>query len=301
MEFSTAILILTHRCNYECLHCYDYFNTDEISTDEIIINTKQLLNKLKDDGIKRILFSGGECTLLSDLKELIHYAKELGFYVSIFSNGSCNDYETYLSADEIMLSVDGSKEYHNYLRNNDFAYDKLLKLLKYLDLNNKLVGFQVSVTKHNMDNLGFVKDFVKKFSCVKHISFSAINPIGNALNSPDLLLTDKDYRKILNNIEDILKSVHYHLKIKTNIVDSISIGMYTSLSTTTRLPIFFDIPKDCYYIFSDEINSFTNILNYDLNEISSVCIEIVEKLKHYDSFDLKHLYNIEELILKGGE
>lgn len=66
-----AILAITKKCNYNCLHCYEHFNLAEQDTIPIE-RWKEVVGDLQKIGVSNIVFSGGEPMLrYSDLLELI--------------------------------------------------------------------------------------------------------------------------------------------------------------------------------------------------------------------------------------
>ncbi len=80
---------LTHRCNLRCLHCYlgdlsDDLLIDEMDTGRIIT----LLDEICKAGCLYLLFSGGEPLLREDFPEIYRYAKEKGFLITVFTNGT---------------------------------------------------------------------------------------------------------------------------------------------------------------------------------------------------------------------
>ncbi len=78
-------LALTYRCNNDCAHCYNarLRNYPELDTAQ----WKQIIDRLWDDGIPHIIFTGGEPTLREDLPELIAYAESKGQITGINTNG----------------------------------------------------------------------------------------------------------------------------------------------------------------------------------------------------------------------
>ena len=79
-------LHITERCNFRCKYCFAYFNR---RTDLPLESWKKVIDDLKAYGnISAINFAGGEPVLYKNFPELIDYAKNLGFKVSIISNGS---------------------------------------------------------------------------------------------------------------------------------------------------------------------------------------------------------------------
>jgi radical SAM protein with 4Fe4S-binding SPASM domain len=76
-------LDLTYRCNERCIHCYlDHEDHGEMTTEEI----KNVLEQLAEAGTLFLTFSGGEIFLRADLFELIAYARQLHFDVSLKTN-----------------------------------------------------------------------------------------------------------------------------------------------------------------------------------------------------------------------
>lgn len=74
---------LTYRCNERCVHCYlDHEDYGELSTAEVF----GILEQLAEAGALFLTFSGGEIFLRQDLFEILGYARELGFDVSLKTN-----------------------------------------------------------------------------------------------------------------------------------------------------------------------------------------------------------------------
>ena len=81
---------LTCRCNLACLMCYtDPFNTpghigQELEYDEVI----RILDELHDAGCLELCFTGGEPLARADFLRIYTYAKQKGFLVTVFTNGT---------------------------------------------------------------------------------------------------------------------------------------------------------------------------------------------------------------------
>ena len=81
----SVIFVLTNRCNLRCPHCYcPKPETDELSTGEV----SQLLQQMKDAGVFRVTFTGGEPLLREDLLELVAEAHRLRFIIHLKTNGT---------------------------------------------------------------------------------------------------------------------------------------------------------------------------------------------------------------------
>jgi MoaA/NifB/PqqE/SkfB family radical SAM enzyme len=70
----------------------------ELTTEE----WQQVLQKLWDEGVPHVCFTGGEPTLREDLVALIRYAEELGQVTGLLTNGCCLQDQAYL--DKLLLA-----------------------------------------------------------------------------------------------------------------------------------------------------------------------------------------------------
>lgn len=79
---------VTLRCNDTCEFC-PIWNREYQGTSGNIkeYQGKEILNKLKTEGVKRLNITGGEPLLREDLPEIIRTAKSLGFEVELTTNG----------------------------------------------------------------------------------------------------------------------------------------------------------------------------------------------------------------------
>jgi radical S-adenosyl methionine domain-containing protein 2 len=77
---------ITDRCNYRCSFCFAKYAKNALPLS--LTQSKRLIYLLHEKDCKKINFAGGEPTLIHHLPELINYAKELGFFVSLISNGT---------------------------------------------------------------------------------------------------------------------------------------------------------------------------------------------------------------------
>lgn len=57
-------IIITHKCNLMCKHCYmNAGNMDFEETNIIFSKFKCVIQKIKEMGVKEIMLTGGECTI----------------------------------------------------------------------------------------------------------------------------------------------------------------------------------------------------------------------------------------------
>ena len=125
---------LTSVCNLHCKVCFNSsgkVKPNELGGEEV----RRTLEGLRKDGVLDMRFSGGEVTLRPDWPDLLRYAKELGFAVSLNTNGVYEDPERTidqlinLNLDQVTLSVDGGREFHDYIRGKG-TYEEIVKTLE---------------------------------------------------------------------------------------------------------------------------------------------------------------------------
>jgi len=81
---------ITYRCNIHCVHCYtDPFNTPQHLRRELAVDQMLgLFDQLAEAGVLWMLLTGGEAFVHPQFKQIYREAKERGFIVSLFSNGT---------------------------------------------------------------------------------------------------------------------------------------------------------------------------------------------------------------------
>ena len=84
-------LEITHRCPLTCAHCYNNLpmaDREAAQRELTVEEYKRLLDELHDMGTFWLLFSGGEPFARKDFLEIYTYAKQKGFLITIFTNGT---------------------------------------------------------------------------------------------------------------------------------------------------------------------------------------------------------------------
>jgi len=145
---------LVRRCNLTCKHCYsisaDTNFKGELSTPEIF----KVMDDLKAYGVKVLILSGGEPLLHSDIFEISHRAKEMGFYVGLSSNGTLIDKNNIaaiaeVNYDYVGVSLDGMREIHDSFRRCQGAFDKSLYGIRLCQDYGIKVGLRFTLTQDN--------------------------------------------------------------------------------------------------------------------------------------------------------
>lgn len=147
--FETASFHIVKPCNMRCKFCYATFEDQHILQQLPFTAAMGILGKLKDAGLEKITFAGGEPFLYKSLKSIIFYAKDIGLTTSIITNGSLisNEWMQQMKGalDWIGISVDSLDKDTN-LRSGRYVNGPL-SANYYLELAEKIKrnGFRLKI------------------------------------------------------------------------------------------------------------------------------------------------------------
>jgi len=174
---------ITRDCNLNCKHCIvsSPQNNTEVKTTEQIIRA---INKLYNNGLREISFTGGEPMLFPGIIDILKYNKEKGIKSRILTNGillTKSKVKTISGLiSEVGVSLDGiTEESNDFIRGNG-SYKRIIKGIN--NLKEAGISFSIYFTLHKRNN-----DIKKMVSFAKKIGANScrINQItkrGRALN-----------------------------------------------------------------------------------------------------------------------
>lgn len=167
--FETASFHIVKPCNMKCKFCYATFNDQKVLKQLPIEEVFIILQKLKDAGLEKITFAGGEPMLYKNLYEAILFAKQIGLTTSIITNGSLltegilNEWSGKL--DWIGLSIDSldpnvNKEIGRTSKEGVLTYGDYFKLCRTIKTKGFKLKINTVVNRHNEDEN--LVDFIQK-------------------------------------------------------------------------------------------------------------------------------------------
>jgi len=157
---------LTYKCNSKCEFCNFWRDKNLQSMQDAKFNdAKKNLDDLKKIGIKFIDFTGGEPLLNEELPQILSYAKKLGFFVKLSTNGLLypeKAKELNGLANRVYLSLDTtSKDEYKKIRGVD-GFDKVIESIRIAKKYNQDICLLYTVTDENIKNLSDMVYFAKK-------------------------------------------------------------------------------------------------------------------------------------------
>ncbi len=153
---------VTRRCPLECLHCYNNLAMNDVQASRRELTKEEhfrILDELVEMGCFWLLYTGGEIFARKDFLEIYTYAKQKGFLITLFTNGTIinqeiADYLTQWPPFAIEITLYGrTRETYEALTAIPGSYDRCLRgirLLKQRGLPLKLKTVATSVNKHEI-------------------------------------------------------------------------------------------------------------------------------------------------------
>ena len=157
--FPALNLMLTGKCNYNCLHCFNAADNAPLMSEFTFEEALSLLDEAKLCGINAFTITGGEPMLHRNFFEIIEGIYERGMYVEeLNTNGSLLNQEALDRFKDIdcypliKISFDGTG-HHDWLRNRVGAEADALRAIKLCVENGFRVKVQTNVHRKNLESM----------------------------------------------------------------------------------------------------------------------------------------------------
>lgn len=210
-ELRHLFLELTLRCNERCLHCGSSCG-DVQSIEMPVSEYNRILTEVKEDfDIKNIMLNitGGEPLLRKDFFEIMEIANNLGYNWGMTSNAILITPDVAkdlarVGMKTVSVSIDGTEETHDAFRRTPGGWKKAMEGVQNLIDTNAFQHVQITtvVTHQNIHQLD---ELYKIFNDIDIDSWRIIemDPMGRALDHPELQLTPEDYKYMAEYIRNM--------------------------------------------------------------------------------------------------
>ncbi len=188
--FDLPVLVLMphSRCNCRCVMC-DIWKANHEKREITEENLQTHLQSFKKLGVRRVALSGGEALMHTNLWKFCQLLQSLDVRISLLTTGMTLKHhasEVVKHCDEVIVSLDGSKETHNKIRNIPTAFEKLeegIMALKILDPGFRVTARTV-VQKKNFREFSLIIETAKDLG-LDQISFLGADISSEAFNRPN--------------------------------------------------------------------------------------------------------------------
>lgn len=215
---------LTHRCNLQCIHCFQESSPSsnkfkELSEEEWI----NIFDKLEKEQVRSITLSGGEPLFYPHFTNLFNKIVNKRLNYNILTNGvlvNSNNINS-LSRDNVFLSIslDGySQNLHDKIRGKGM-YDRVINNINQLVSNGAKISLSYTINSYNYLYIREMIELACKLK-VKGLSFIFIDRIGRAKENIELALSPSQREQSKQIYLQLEKK--YNKLIELNLLDSTS-------------------------------------------------------------------------------
>ncbi len=188
--FDLPVLVLMPHssCNCRCVMC-DIWKANSEKNEISVHDLEKHIQSFKKLGLKRVALSGGEALLHSNLWKFCELLHGIGVKISLLSTGITLKHharEVVKHCDDVIVSLDGSQETHNRIRNIPSAFERLeegIIALKNLDPGFRVTARTVLQKKNFREFLLIIK--TAKDLGLDQISFLGADISSEAFNRPN--------------------------------------------------------------------------------------------------------------------
>jgi radical SAM protein with 4Fe4S-binding SPASM domain len=213
---------ITARCNMRCLHCASDLDGPRARRDELSLSEAlDLCDQLADLGCEKVVLSGGEAFLRSDWEQIARRLVSLGIHVAAISNGLVIDERLArrikaVGLCRVALSLDGLEATHNYIRQNDASFARVLHAARLLKSQGLPLNIVTHVNRRNLGALSALEDLVVGLAAdVWRLQLGS--PLGRLARHPELLVDPAD----LPEIADFVVAAKQRRRVAVSVGNSI--------------------------------------------------------------------------------
>ena len=183
------LVLMPHsRCNCRCVMCDIWqanANKQELSREDI----EQQMGSLRSLHVQRVVLSGGEALMHQNLWTLCELLREIPVEITLLSTGLLLKVfaaDVVKWCDEVIVSIDGSREVHNSIRRVPRAFERMAEGIAALRAQRP--GYPVSarcvLQRHNFRDLPNIVQAAHEIG-LDRVSFMSVDVSSTAFNRPE--------------------------------------------------------------------------------------------------------------------
>jgi radical SAM protein with 4Fe4S-binding SPASM domain len=202
----SAAIEVTRRCNNRCVHCYNNLALKDQSARQNELTAEEyfpILEEMAAAGCLWGLFTGGEIFARKDFLEIYTQAKQQGFLITLFTNGTLitpeiADYLVEYPPFYIEITLYGrTRETYEQVTGIPGSYDRCLQGIRLLTERNLVVDLKSMALTVNQHEIWEMKRFVEEELGLAFRFDALVNPRYDCSQSPlDVRLTPAEVVKL---------------------------------------------------------------------------------------------------------
>ncbi len=207
--FATIDFHVTSRCNQECPYCWGPQDFDETEVDSK--TAAAIVRKIAQSGAQRIVFTGGDPILRSDIGMLIRLAKQGGLEVALSTTGDeltrsfARGYGGWI--DLISLPLDGASESVSSQTKKKGHFTAIMNCLDFLAGFPAIdVKVATPVTLHNIHDIPAIVALLDERAAYmpNHLFYNVFQAYPRAMQPQawdELVVSDDDFQSLKASVE----------------------------------------------------------------------------------------------------
>jgi radical SAM protein with 4Fe4S-binding SPASM domain len=213
---------ITFACNMRCLHCGTAAGKqrpDELTTEEAL----SLAEELCDLGAVNITLSGGEPLMRKDWSLLAQRITDRGARPYIITNGysvtgEIVDTFAKVGMRNVGVSFDGTKKTHNYIRQRDESYDRVLNAFRMMAAHPELNQFcaMSQISNINLDEMDEIRDILVDVGCPQW-RIQMTTATGRMKEHGELVMSLDNYPRFIDKILELKEDKRIDIDVGENI------------------------------------------------------------------------------------
>ena len=186
-----VLLELTYRCNVRCVHCYLAGREDEMT----LAQWTEVLDALAAEGCLILTLSGGEVLLRKDFFDIAGAAKERGFGLRVFTNGTLVDAaaaDRLAAIDPILVEMSllgGSAETHDAITLKKGSFARTVRAAELLGERGVRVKLKTTLMRGNVAEARQMQRLAARLGAQHQVAF-VLMPKRDGDQSPLALQVD---------------------------------------------------------------------------------------------------------------
>lgn len=191
---------VTSECNQECPYCW---GPQDIEQPVRTRRALQIIDRIKQVGARRIVFTGGDPLKRKDIGRLLRHARAIGLEVALSTTGD-ELTQAFLrrhaaAIDLISLPLDGASEEVNARTKKPGHFDAILRALDWLRAFPQVdVKLCTPVTRHNLEDVPNIARLAEQYaeSTQARVFYNIFQTFRRSMDPPDwdeLLVSDEEF------------------------------------------------------------------------------------------------------------
>ncbi|PCN50247.1 radical SAM protein [Candidatus Geothermarchaeota archaeon ex4572_27] len=205
------VLEVTGRCNLSCIHCE--VRGGELDADPPLPQVYRMIDSIATvPEFRMLVLSGGEPLVRPDIYEIIRYARDVGFEVTIATNGTLISREvarklSSLDITGVAVSLDFVEpELHDRFRGASGAWSKAMEGMKHAVEEGLYLQVNITLSRLNFHELPQLLRLADELgSCV--VLLYQFQPFGRGALREDIALTPAEFLSVMRTVASLQRDL----------------------------------------------------------------------------------------------